>query len=147
MNDRDSITCNALYKCFADIERIGDHAINILKYTKDEATKLKSSEPVQTELEKLNELLSMNFSLLLNYGMDNEEDSFTKFEHIEQRIDELTANYRDAQIKRLKEKQVDAKDTVFYSAIMSDIERVGDHLMNIIEEFKRCSFTLIEEQA
>ena len=65
-----------------------------------------------TELEKLNELLSMNFSLLLNYGMDNEEDSFTKFEHIEQRIDELTANYRDAQIKRLKEKQVDAKDTV-----------------------------------
>ena len=147
MNDRDSITCNALYKCFADIERIGDHAINILTYTKDEATKLKSSEPVQTELEKLNELLSMNFSLLLNYGMDNEEDSFTKFEHIEQRIDELTANYRDAQIKRLKEKQVDAKDTVFYSAIMSDIERVGDHLMNIIEEFKRCSFTLIEEQA
>lgn len=147
MNDRDSITCNALYKCFADIERIGDHAINILKYTKDEATKLKPSEPVQTELEKLNELLSMNFSLLLNYGMDNEEDSFTKFEHIEQRIDELTANYRDAQIKRLKEKQVDAKDTVFYSAIMSDIERVGDHLMNIIEEFKRCSFTLIEEQA
>ena len=147
MNDRDSITCNALYKCFADIERIGDHAINILKYTKDEATKLKSSEPVQAELEKLNELLSMNFSLLLNYGMDNEEDSFTKFEHIEQRIDELTANYRDAQIKRLKEKQVDAKDTVFYSAIMSDIERVGDHLMNIIEEFKRCSFTLIEEQA
>ena len=147
MNDRDSITCNALYKCFADIERIGDHAINILKYTKDEATKLKSSEPVQTELEKLNELLSMNFSLLLNYGMDNEEDSFTKFEHIEQRIDELTANYRDAQIKRLKEKQVVAKDTVFYSVIMSDIERVGDHLMNIIEEFKRCSFTLIEEQA
>ena len=150
MNDRDSITCNALYKCFADIERIGDHAINILKYTKDEATKLKSSEPVQTELEKLNELLSMNFSLLLNYGMDNEEDSFTKFEHIEQRIDELTANYRDAQIKRLKEKQVDAKDTVFYSAIMSDIERVGDHLMNIIEEFKRCSisrkYTLVNQK-
>ena len=39
-------------------------------------------------------------------------------------------------IKRLKEKQVDAKDTVFYSAIISDIERVGDNLMNIIEEFR-----------
>ena len=31
MNESDSTTCNALYKCFADIERIGDHAINIIQ--------------------------------------------------------------------------------------------------------------------
>jgi phosphate:Na+ symporter len=44
MNESDSTTCNALYKCFSDIERIGDHAINIIQYSTDEDNKLSSSK-------------------------------------------------------------------------------------------------------
>ncbi|MCB6603175.1 Na/Pi cotransporter family protein, partial [Erysipelatoclostridium ramosum] len=40
MNPTASNTINALYKCYADIERIGDHAINILQYTKNEQERL-----------------------------------------------------------------------------------------------------------
>ena len=37
------------------------------------------------------------------------------------------------------------KDCVIYSEIMTDIERVSDHIMNIIQECKRCNFTLSDE--
>ena len=54
-------------------------------------------------------------------------------------------NYRQKQIDRLYEKKVTAKDCVIYSEIMTDIERVSDHLINIIQECKRCSFTLSDD--
>ena len=49
------------------------------------------------------------------------------------------------QINRMKDKSVDAKDCVIYSEILTDIERVSDHIMNIIQECRRCSFTLTED--
>ena len=43
------------------------------------------------------------------------------------------------------DKKVDAKDCVIYSEILTDVERVSDHIMNIIQEAKRCNFTLSDE--
>lgn len=145
MNDRDSTTCNALYKCFADIERIGDHAINIIQYSEDEQFRLAHHELIKDELIRLEELLMKSFSLMFTYELNSEDDCYAKIEHIEDRIDELTVTYRDAQIQRLLDKKVDARDCVFYSEVMTDIERVSDHMMNIIQECRRCSFTLHEE--
>ncbi|MGX8852141.1 Na/Pi cotransporter family protein [Amedibacillus sp. YH-ame10] len=145
MNDRDSTTCNALYKCFADIERIGDHAINILQYSTVDQFKFKTYEPIKEELQTLLNLLSESFTLMFTYQLNSADDCYNKIECIEDKIDELTATYRDAQIKRLVDKKVEARDCVNYSEIMTDIERVSDHMLNIIQECKRCSFTLREE--
>ncbi|MEG0275037.1 MAG: PhoU domain-containing protein, partial [Longicatena sp.] len=138
-------TCNALYKCFADIERIGDHAINILQYSTVDQFKFKTYEPIKEELQTLLNLLSESFTLMFTYQLNSADDCYNKIECIEDKIDELTATYRDAQIKRLVDKKVEARDCVNYSEIMTDIERVSDHMMNIIQECKRCSFTLREE--
>lgn len=146
MNESDSTTCNALYKCFADIERIGDHAINIIQYSLEgHEYKLQSSEWIKDELKQLEELLEKSFSLLFTYRLDSQNDCYEKIERIEDRIDELTASYRQKQIDRLYEEKVNAKDCVIYSEIMTDIERVSDHIINIIQECKRCNFTLSDE--
>lgn len=147
LNETDSTTCNALYKCFFDIERIGDHAINIIQYSVDEENKLSSFTCIEEELHQLAALLSKSFSLLSTYSLDSQDACFDKIEQIEDRIDELTARYRQAQIERLLEKKVDAKDCVIYSEILTDLERVSDHIINIIQEAKRCSFTLNDETA
>ena len=146
MNESDSTTCNALYKCFADIERIGDHVINIIQYAIDGSEyKLSSSEWIKDEIKQLEELLEKSFALLFTYRLDSQNDCYEKIERIEDRIDELTANYRQKQIERLYEEKINAKDCVIYSEIMTDIERVSDHIMNIIQECKRCNFTLSDE--
>lgn len=145
MNESDSTTCNALYKCFSDIERIGDHAINIIQYSSSEDNRLSSSTYIAEELQQLAGLLSKSFTLLFAYSLDSQDECYEKIERIEDRIDELTAAYREKQIQRLMEKKVDAKDCVIYSEILTDVERVSDHIMNIIQEAKRCNFTLSEE--
>lgn len=142
MNESDSNTCNALYKCFSDIERIGDHAINIIQYSHDEENHLDSYSHIADELQQLGDLLQKSFSLIFAYSFDSEDECYEKIERIEDRIDELTAAYRQLQIDRLIDKKVSAQDCVIYSEVMTDIERVSDHMMNIIQECKRCNFTL-----
>lgn len=144
MNEKESTTCNALFKCYADIERIGDHAINIIQYTENENNQFDDVTPVREELQTLHDLLMKSFSLLFTYNMDSENDCYEKIERIEDRIDELTEHYRQLQINRLTDSIIDAKDCVIYSEILTDIERVSDHLMNIIQECRRCNFTLAE---
>ena len=64
MNTTDSNTINALYKCFADIERIGDHAMNIVQYVKVPEEQLQNIDSVKEELLQLEELLNKSFQLL-----------------------------------------------------------------------------------
>ena len=52
----------------------------------------------------------------------------------EDRINELTDLYRRNQIHRLKEGSINAVDCIIYSQIMTDIERISDHMKNIIQE-------------
>lgn len=146
MNMQDSTTCNALYKCFADIERIGDHAINIIQYAYQDEQKLTSSEHIKEELMQLEELLNKSFELLYTNEMNSQDACYEKVERIEERIDELSEEFRERQIRRLMDKKVIAKDCVIYSEIMTDVERVSDHMMNIIQECRRCSFTLNDEE-
>ena len=145
-NEQESNSINALYKCFSDIERIGDHAYNIMQYAVYEHEyHLTKTDIVKEELQQLLDLLQKSFTLLHTYRTTPQNDSYEKIERIENRIDELTASYRQKQIDRLYEKQVDAKDCVIYSEIMTDIERISDHIMNIIEECKRNNLTLTED--
>lgn len=146
MNLRDSTTCNALYKCFGDIERIGDHAINIAQYSEAGDFQLSSYEQVKEELLHLQEVLEKSFTLLYTNRLDSQDECYEKVEHIENRIDELTALYREMQIQRMIKNEVTAKDCVIYSEIMTDIERISDHMMNIIQECRRCNFTLNDEE-
>ncbi len=146
MNTTDSNTINALYKCFADIERIGDHAMNIVQYVKVPEEQLQNIDSVKEELLQLEELLNKSFQLLYTNRLESQDESLEKIERIEQRIDELTVEFRNRQIERMVQKKIHARDCVIYSEIMTDIERVSDHIMNIIEECRRCSFTLNDEE-
>ena len=146
MNTTDSNTINALYKCFADIERIGDHAMNIAQYVTTPEEQLQNTESIKEELVQLEELLNKSFHLLYTNRLKSQDESLEKIKRIEQRIDELTLEFRNRQIERMIQKKIHARDCVIYSEIMTDIERVSDHIMNIIEECRRCSFTLNDEE-
>ena len=91
---------------------------------------------IREELMQLEELLDKSFQLLYTNRLESQDESLLKIERIEARIDELTAEFRNRQIERMVHKQIHARDCVIYSEIMTDIERVSDHIMNIIEE--RC---------
>ena len=140
MNQHESDICNSIYKCFSDIERIGDHAINIAKHALDEQYHLTHIDLIQNELNQLREILRQSYLVLLSDNINDETSKIVlKNEDL---INELTKLYRQNQIDRLVDNQVNAIDCVIYSQIMTDIERVGDHMKNIVQEREKYNFTL-----
>lgn len=140
MNGHEREICTSLYKCFSDIERISDHAVNILEHGNG---KLKKSKYILSEIDELKGILNDSFAILLQNEIN--EESLALLKAYENKVDELTDQYRQRQIERLSLGQVDAEDCVRYSQIMTDIERISDHLMNMIEECIKNNFTLISE--
>ncbi|MGN1343170.1 MAG: Na/Pi cotransporter family protein [Traorella sp.] len=143
MSERESDICNSLYKCFTDIERIGDHAYNIIQHSQTNHECIKKASFIQEEIQKCQKYLNQSFDIIMS--SDFNEYSQKQIEMIEDKIDELTTNYRKNQIQRCSEGSVDALDTVYYSQIMTDIERVSDHMLNISEELNKNHFSLKDE--
>ncbi|WP_276768587.1 PhoU domain-containing protein [Dielma fastidiosa] len=62
------------------------------------------------------------------------EDKYELIERDEQKMDDLTFYYREKQVNDLRSKQCSAKTVVTYSEMLTDIERMSDHLLNIAQE-------------
>ena len=143
LNEQESDICNSLYKCFTDIERIGDHAVNIATNKNSGNQNIKNNEVIRDELKSLKTLLEEAFALLVSN--DFNEESFKRVEEIEDTIDTLTDQYRQNQMNRLYENIIEPSDCMVYNTVLSDIERVSDHVMNISEELYHYSHNLTVE--
>ena len=53
---------------------------------------------------------------------------------LEQRIDDMTAQFRRNQIQRMQTGVCSDEACVLYSEMLTDFERIGDHILNIGQE-------------
>ena len=56
-----------------------------------------------------------------------------KMAQMEQKIDDMTEDYREHQLERLKSGSCSGDACVIYSEMLTDFERLGDHMLNIAE--------------
>ena len=66
----------------------------------------------------------------------------TGVEEMEQRIDDMTAQYRRSQLVRMKEGSCDQEACIIYSELLTDFERIGDHVLNIAQELTKVQTSL-----
>ena len=97
------------------------------------------------QINELTALLIKTIDILMHEDVLKIESDGEVIEAIEQKIDDLTALYRQQQIERLINKEVDAKDCVTFSQMMTDIERISDHLLNIMEEYRKVHISLTQQ--
>ena len=53
----------------------------------------------------------------------------------EQKMDDMTEEYRTAQMERLRTTTCSPEASIVYAQLLTDFERIGDHLLNIAEEY------------
>ncbi len=128
----DSYVMSKLLLVASDLERMSDHAENIVEYAiKMRDKKAHISEEGQAQLRRLNEatLASMKYSL--NLFETEQFSGIPEAERLEQVVDDIHQEITDWHITCLIDDQVDPVSDVIFDDILTDLERCSDHAINV----------------
>lgn len=132
-NPQDSQYMSALFKVCGNLERIGDHAINICEYTNMiESKKISFSKDVIGEIAQMKTVCDQALSRV--QVLESDGSGFHEIEQLEQQIDDMTEAFRANQISRMQVGTCSDEGCVIYSEMLTDFERIGDHILNIGQE-------------
>ncbi len=134
---RGSQVFNSYFSITSNVERIGDHAINIAGYSKMiEQKNIKFSDTAMEEIEQMQKICDKLFDLLLS-NPDDVIEWHGKIAAKEQKIDDMTKDFRNSMFGRLQKGTCTDEGSVFFSEMLTDFERIGDHALNIADEITK----------
>lgn len=125
------------FRIIGNVERIGDHAVNIGGYVyvmeKNDVT---FSEGAVEELRKMQNVCQKAMNLLTK--MDDEPTEWlSKIAALEQQMDDMTVKYRNNHIERMKQGLCSEQGCILFSELLTDFERMGDHILNIAQSYTK----------
>ncbi len=132
LSDEDSRNISKQLHTIGDFERIGDHAVNLMRTAQEIHEKnIKFSAPASKELKVLLEALREILSRTTTAYAENDLDLAAKVEPLEQVIDGLVADIKSNHIARLQKGYCTIEMGFVLSDLLTDCERVSDHCSNI----------------
>ncbi len=133
-NPQDSRYMSALFKVCGNLERIGDHAVNLAGYTRRiNEQHIHFTPEVIDEIVQMEAISNEALDYLKSIG-PNSTAEIQKVEAYEQEIDDMTESFRQNQMDRMQSGQCSDEASVLYSEMLTDFERIGDHILNVGQE-------------
>lgn len=119
------------YHTINDIERIGDHAENIVELAIQKyENNITLSYDGYKEVRQLFEVTLRSITIAIESFKSN-EISDDEVEKVEEEIDSLEKQFRENNINRLSAKTCLADAGIMFFDLLSNLERIGDHANNI----------------
>lgn len=121
-----------VYHTINDIERIGDHAENIVELAINKFNNnIELSNEALKEIEEISNVTLESLDIAIKCFKEKECKDNIIVNEIEERIDKLEKGFRNNNIIRLNSKQCYANAGVMFFDLLSNLERIGDHANNI----------------
>lgn len=132
MNVDDSRQATEFLHLIGDIERIGDHALNIAQAAQEiNDKKIALSDDALTELKTMGAAVDEIITLSVDAFNGNNMDLALQIEPLEQVVDRLKIILKNNHIERLKKGGCSVEAGFVFSDIINNFERIGDHCSNI----------------
>ena len=130
--EQDGHEISKLLHCISDFERIGDHAVNILKVAKEMYEKqIEFSDDAKSALAEITKALSEIMDITCEAFIDNDINKAKRVEPLEQVIDILIGTAKDQHVARLQKGQCTIELGFMLTEVLNNIERVSDHCSNV----------------
>ena len=130
--DEHSSQTASLLKIIGDLERIGDHAVNLAESAEEMMQKkLTLTGDAQKEMQNLCNAICEILDLTQRAFAEQDMIAAAIVEPLEQVVDKLKEKYRSSHIKRLQRGECTIEAGFVWSDILTDLERTSDHCSNI----------------
>lgn len=129
---KDEKTIGSFFHVVNDIERIGDHAYNFYDSSlKMVANDLKFSDTAKKEFREMFAIVDEMFELSFTIFHDQTGTYLKKLHDLENQTDNLKNKLSSAHYERIQKNMCKMENSPFYTSLVSELERVADHLVNV----------------
>ena len=136
-NEKASAVVSSFFTISGNIERIGDHADNLAGYTRMlNKRNISFTGVAHDEISAMRDICLEGINDLLSLNAGNVE-WLADVSALEQRIDDMTSDYRRNHLERMRDGECSDEACILYSELLTDFERIGDHILNIAQEMSK----------
>ncbi len=132
VNLKEEAKIGSYFHSINDIERIGDHAINFLSTTESMIENdMHFSSAAIEELKYMYSIISKMFDVTKEVFTRKKADSLKQLDTLEAETDEAKRRLGFAHFERVTKNQCVADLGGYFTSLVGELERVGDHLVNV----------------
>jgi len=134
LSSRDVHLMGSLFHVVNDLERIGDHSVNITEIgVARRKQKTKFSARAEHEIANLYEIVNrmVNQSIEIVAKQIIDPEFIAKVEADEEEVDRLCEELADHHVTRVKNKKCTPKNGMLYMDLLNNLERIADHADNL----------------
>ncbi len=145
LTKEDSNTVSTLLHCIGDFERIGDHALNMVKTAKEISDKsISFSSEANAEILVATEAIKQILDITVKAFENNDAELALDVEPLEQVIDALLSEIKNRHISRLTGGNCTIELGFVLSDLLTNYERVSDHCSNIAVSLIQISHSVFD---
>ncbi len=129
---RDAKRLHVLQHVTGDIERVGDHAVNIAERAQAVLNqKVSFSNEARRDLSDMFDKALRLYRLSLQALEGEDHTSAEEAFELEREVDRLEVRYKEGHIERVERGICDPSAGILYIEVLRNLERIGDHAVNI----------------
>ncbi len=134
LSDEIAVELPVLLHTVNDLERIGDHAVNIVELAERKISqKIIFTEQARGEAENLSQEIDQMFDRILLALKNSDNKSAKASLDNEANINKMQIEFRRSHVDRMGQGLCSAESGLIFIDMVDNIEKIGDHLKNIAQ--------------
>jgi len=134
LSDQVSTELPVLLHTVNDLERIGDHAVNIVEVAERKIEQKQTfSESALAEAGRLRDEIEQMFDRIIEAFEKSDVDVARAALGNEDRLNEMQMEFRRSHVGRMSEGKCTAEAGLVFIDLVDNVEKIGDHLTNIAQ--------------